>query len=99
MSDVQPHFYIMPAEFVGMGKQENGIMLVGGIEIPWHTKTDRDIAVFVRRNSMDLSVIEVVMATHDGYCQEELDEQNRYYELTGQPHPDWPDDLFDEEEE
>ena len=73
---MNPDFYIMPAEFVGMGKQKNGIMDVGGIKIPWHTKTDRDIPVFVRRNSMDLSVIEVVMATHDGYSQEELDSQN-----------------------
>ena len=90
MSDSEPDFYILPAEFVGMGKQENGIMLVGGIEIPWHTKTDRDIAVYVRRNSLDLSIIDVVMSTLDHYAQEELDEQNDWAAITKQP--------FEEEE-
>ena len=70
-------FYIMPAEFVGMAEEKDGVLNVGGLEVNtggwWNTG---DIAVYVRRNSQNLQVIEVVMAKHDGLSQEELDSQN-----------------------
>lgn len=40
----------------------------------------RDIAVYVRRESLELSIIEIQMARHDGLFQEELAEQDRQAE-------------------
>lgn len=39
----------------------------------WNTHT---VSVYVRRDSNDLSVIEIHMARHDGLAQEELDRKN-----------------------
>lgn len=52
----------------------DGVLDVGGVKvlIPGWT----DIGVYVRRVSSDLRVAEVLLATHDGYAQEELDMQN-----------------------
>lgn len=37
---------------------------------------DGTVAVYVRRLSTDLSVIEIAMAGHDGLCEEELQAKN-----------------------
>ncbi len=74
---MNPEFYIMPAEFVGMAKESDGVLNIGGLEVRtggwWN---DENIAVYVRRSSHNLQAIEIVMAKHDGYSQEELDSQN-----------------------
>lgn len=64
---------ILPAEFVGMAKPKRGFLNVAGVRIPW----DRgEVGVYVRRRSSDLSVIEVAIASHGGFAQEELDVKN-----------------------
>ena len=74
---MKPDFYILPAEFVGMAKETDGVLNIGGLEVRtggWWK--DGNIAVYVRRSSDNLQAIEIVMAKHDGYSQEELDAQN-----------------------
>lgn len=68
--------YILPAEFVGNAKIDNGVINVGGIEI--HIGRDRPetVGIYVRRYSNDLSVGEIALAFHDGLSQEALDAQN-----------------------
>jgi len=59
-------FYIMPAEFVGMAETTDGVLDIGGLRVRigrW--STSRDVSVYVRRNSNDLQVVEVVMAKGD----------------------------------
>lgn len=71
---VEPDFYILPAEFVGMAEiDKDGYLDIGGVKIlaPWGT-----VGVYVLRSSDDLSVIEIHMARHDGLAQEELDREN-----------------------
>ncbi len=67
----------MPAEFVGMAETKGGHIEIGGLRVPWREWCDGKQAVYVRRISRDLSVIEICIARHDGFAQEELDEQNR----------------------
>lgn len=88
---------ISPAEYVGdAGHDAEGNLTIGigdktvtvnlsragldpdGYPGWWKTRT---VGFYVRRDSTDLSVIEVVMARHDGYAQEELDEANRQAEI------------------
>jgi hypothetical protein len=66
---------ILPAEFVGLAKIADEVLNVGGVEITLGRHAC-DLPVYVRRKSSDLSVIEVLIAFHDGYAQEELDAQN-----------------------
>jgi hypothetical protein len=77
VSEVQPGFYILPAEHVGEAAVVEGFVDVGGVKVPvW----GGGVHVYVRRSSEDLSVMEICMARHDGLSQEELDEQNRMAE-------------------
>ena len=76
MSESEPT-YILPAEFVGWAENVDGNINVGGLLIPYHGAE----AVYVRRRSSDLSVIEIILASHDGLAQEELDEQNRQADI------------------
>lgn len=70
MSD-SPAFHILPAEWVGQAKTVDGVLDIGGVKIlaPWWN--DGEIAVYVRRASDDLSVIEICMAKHDGLDYEQ----------------------------
>jgi hypothetical protein len=70
-----PDRWILPVEFAGVAEVIDGVLTVGGVDIPIG-KPIRDLPVYVRRDSSDLSVMEVLMARHDGYAQEELDAQN-----------------------
>jgi hypothetical protein len=65
---------ILPAEFVGIAKVHDAVLNVGGLEISLGRGCS--VPVYVRRRASDLSVIEVLLAFHDGYAQEELDAQN-----------------------
>ena len=83
----EPDFYILPAEFVGLARYtEDGILRLGTpdengngvLEIPFAVSEKiGDIPVYVRRGSIDLRVIEVLIARHDGYAQEGLDDENK----------------------
>lgn len=72
--------YILSAEWVGDAKvDEDGILDIGGIKVRvdhfdgWR---EGSVGVYVRRQSSDLSVMEIALAGHDGLAQEELDAQN-----------------------
>ena len=79
---------ILPAEHVGKARHDkDGNLPIGtgdgtvtinlsrpGFPGWWNTG---DVDVYVRRDSDDLSVIEIHMTRHDGPSQEQLDEQNR----------------------
>jgi len=85
-------FHILPAEYVGNARHDKaGNLTIGtgdgavtvnlsahGTPGWWNTG---DVGVYVRRDSSDLSVIEIHMARHDGVAQEALDEQNRQAEI------------------
>jgi hypothetical protein len=61
---------ILPAEFFGIANAPDRRLAIGGLDLPvW---SDR-VAVYIRRNSSDLSIIEIEIAAHDGPEQEELD--------------------------
>lgn len=77
VNEPQTH-YILPAEYVGDAQVHDGLLDVGGLKIPvapWVHK-DGNINVFVRRDSKDLSVFNILMSRGDGFAQEELDHQN-----------------------
>ena len=71
---------ILPAEFVGWASAaEDGTLRIGeGDEAVnvrlWHG--DHFVAVYVRRDSKDLSIVEIAMARHDGLAVEECRAQN-----------------------
>ena len=72
---------ILGAEFVGMAKVWDGVINVGGVEIPWlpaagFVARDDDWPIYVRRYSSDLRIAEIHIADHDGYAQDELNRQN-----------------------
>jgi hypothetical protein len=68
---------ILSAEHVGMAHTVDGILDVGGVEIPYVENSHTgNVAVYVRRSSHDLSVMEICIARHDGLAQEELERQN-----------------------
>jgi hypothetical protein len=87
----EPDFYILPAEFVGLARYtEDGILRLGTpdengngvLEIPFAVSEKiGDIPVYVRRGSIDLRVIEVLIARHDGLAEEELEYQNKQAEI------------------
>jgi hypothetical protein len=66
---------IPPAEFVGMTEAPNGVLTIGSMTVVLGRNTS-SAPIYVRRKSSDLSVIEVLLAFHDGYAQEELEAQN-----------------------
>ena len=80
-------FTILSAEYIGeaatnkdgmltIGIGENIVqLLLGSPGRPgwWNTGT---VSVYVRRFADDLSIAEIHMAKHDGYSQEELDNEN-----------------------
>ena len=52
------------------------------MEIPFAVgKNTGDIPVYVRRGSIDLRIIEVLIARHDGLAEEELEYQNEQAEI------------------
>jgi hypothetical protein len=77
----------LPAEYVGEAQHEkDGTLLIGcgdnvvqirlsNGEKPgwWNTGT---VPVYIRRLSSDLSVVEIIIARHDGLAQEALDAEN-----------------------
>ena len=80
-------FTILPAEWVGKAAHDaNGILTIGtgdkvvklhlnkGSKPGWWN--DNCVDVYVRRMSTDLSICEILIAQHDGYAQEELDQEN-----------------------
>lgn len=81
---------ILPAEFIGVAQAVEDMLDIGGlpVRVPWYA--DGEIAVFVRRSSRDLSIIEIHMARHDGLMQEEMDEQHRQADA----HPGGPKEYW-----
>lgn len=74
-------FTILSAEYVGQANIVDDVIDVGGLKIPlgltpWKGYLPPSIGVYLRRDSTDLSVMEIHIARHDGYAQEELDQQN-----------------------
>lgn len=78
---------ILPAEWVGKAAHdENGMLTIGtgdqvvniylnkGSKPGWWQ--DGCVDVHVRRFADDLSICEILIAQHDGYVQEELDQEN-----------------------
>ena len=78
---------VLPAEWVGKAAHdENGFLTIGTGE---HTVKlflnksnkpgwwkDGFVDVYVRRFAHDLSIYEIMIAQHDGYAQEELEQEN-----------------------
>lgn len=78
---------VLPAEWVGKAAHDkNGFLTIGTGE---HTvklflnKSNRPgwwkdgfVDVYVRRFAHDLSIYEIMIAQHDGYAQEELEQEN-----------------------
>ncbi len=77
---------ILPAERLGTATVVDGCIDVGGVKVPWPYYPDGE-AVYVRRSSTDLSVMEIHLTQHDGLAQEELDHQN----AEAQRYPGGPD--------
>lgn len=67
---------ILPAEFVGLARTVEGQLDIGGVKVTAEWSVDGTVAVYVRRESATLRVMEIHMAKHDGLAQEELDEEN-----------------------
>lgn len=74
----EPNSYIFPAEHFGIARTVAGMLNVGGVQVPLDQSR---IDVFVRRDSEDLTVVEIHLVTHDGLMQEELDHQNEMAEI------------------
>lgn len=70
---MQDPTYILPAEWFGTAEAPDGILNIGGVRIPIG---DRHADIYVRRDSKELSIIEVHWTRHDGLAQEQLDHQN-----------------------
>ncbi len=66
---------ILPAEDVGEVEIVDGHLDIGGVKIDVGSWGE-PVFVYVRRSSDDLSVIEIVLARHDGLAQEELEQEN-----------------------
>lgn len=66
---------VLPAEFAGMARLDNGVLDVGGVNVRLPVQWS-DVPVYVRRSAVDLSVIEVAIAMHDGLAEEQLEAQN-----------------------
>lgn len=78
---------VLPAEWVGKAAHDkNGFLTIGTGE---HTVKlflnksnkpgwwkDGFVDVYVRRFAHDLSIYEIMIAQHDGYAQEELEQEN-----------------------
>lgn len=88
MSTPEPTHVILPAEYVGEAWTPERVLVIG---IPqdgcdgerWDSPSVvavpvwcNSVSVYVRRDSADLSVIEIHMTRHDGLAQEELDQEN-----------------------
>lgn len=71
---------ILPAEGVAMAELNGDVLNIGGVELNLPDWGGNDMLVYVRRSSKDLSIIEIVMARHDGLDQEEDDEKWRQAE-------------------
>lgn len=87
---------ILPAEFIGTAKHDAGGCLTiglpddpsGQVEVNLNGFGSRkypgwggEVDVYVRRDSDDLSVIEVHMVRHSGIVEEEMAEQSRQGEI------------------
>lgn len=84
---------ILPAEHVGNATAVDGVLDIGGVKIDLGNWIG-PIAVYVRRSSKDLSVIEIALARHDGLAQEQLDEQNAEAErYPGGPKEYWRGEM------
>lgn len=66
---------VLPAETFGIAEIVDGCLDIGGVKIPWLAGCNHE-PIYIRRLSTDLSVLEIHLARHDGYCQEESDHQN-----------------------
>lgn len=72
---------VFPAEFAGMARLDGGVLDVGGVKlhlpVAW-----RHLPVYVRRNTDDLSIGEVLVVLDDSLAEEQLatenDEADRY---------------------
>ncbi len=63
---------LLPAELIGLATLTNGVLDIGGVEVRFNVGWP-NLAVYVRRDARDLSVVEVELAIHDGIAEEELD--------------------------
>jgi hypothetical protein len=73
---------ILPLEHIGQAKTVDGILNIGGLEIPYEESIDGTVNVYIRRESNGLSIMEISIAAHDGLAAEcmenELMEADRY---------------------
>lgn len=67
---------ILPAEFFGVAQAIDGILNIGGCEVPADWYADGQIGIYIRRSSRDLATIEIHLARHDGLADEENDEKH-----------------------
>ena len=78
---------VLPAEWVGKAAHDKDGMLTIGtgdkvVKLYLNKGTmprwwkDECVDVYVRRFADDLSIYEIMIAQHDGYAQEELDDEN-----------------------
>lgn len=66
-------YELLPIESYGIADAPGRHLAIGGIDLPvW---SDR-VAVYVRRDSSDLAIVEVLLARHDGPAEDELDYLN-----------------------
>jgi hypothetical protein len=66
---------LLPAEFIGLATLTDGVLDIGGVEVRFNVGWP-NLAVYVRRDTKDLSVVEVELAIHDGLEEEELEMLN-----------------------
>lgn len=62
---------VLPAEFAGMARLDDGVLNVGGVELRIPVTWPR-VPVYVRRSSDDLTLAEVVIALDDALAEEQL---------------------------
>ncbi len=66
---------VLPAEFAGMARLDDGVLDVGGVKLRLPVGYP-SVAVFVRRYTDDLTVAEISVDLHGSLAEEELDAEN-----------------------
>lgn len=79
---------VLPADGIGTARPADGFLDVGGVKVPVPVGHG-EVPACVRRSSSDRSVVEVLVAFHDGPAQEELDARNAEAER----HPSGPEEY------
>lgn len=66
---------VLPAEFAGMARLDDGVLDVGGLKLHLPVR-HTGVAVYVRRYTDDLTIAEIAVDLHGALAEEALDAEN-----------------------